>query len=459
MTATSLLPVRPGIHPGEDITAFLQRCADANHLSFTELTGHRRLARLWEDPEHDLLHHVSLRTGTSPDRLRQATLIGAYPGSVPARARTGRRYAHQPATCRHCDLDTVAARLHLIVLCPRCGRLLSDRLDPNPPDPPPALPAIQSDIQHVLETAATDTDAQERLRRLEVLITAAEPALWSNWPPMRPGETQQWRDHAITLLRRALAGNHIIARPPFATAALLALTWDASAHADRTHETVALCTLHSDWRRPRTTPQRDVPAIEARDELGRQIRALGIRLEHIPTIIRWPDEPIVLPDHLRSIRTATALALAWLTRDAAHQTTSMLEIAAHLGAYVPDPTFDTACYLLESPPHLQLLAAHLDHLQDRGTIDLAARRHTLRSLRTIPSPITRSLPSAAAAAPRAEQLAAGWVWLDATHGRPAGGPHPNQSALALLAFDEALGDNGHGILRDWWHQHLAEPAP
>jgi hypothetical protein len=52
MSDASQLPVAVDIKPGEDIAAFLQRVADANYLDFPVLTGHRRTARVWENPDH-----------------------------------------------------------------------------------------------------------------------------------------------------------------------------------------------------------------------------------------------------------------------------------------------------------------------------------------------------------------------------------------------------------------------
>jgi len=229
MTSACQLPVVLDIRSGEDIAAFLQRVADANYLDFPLLTGHRRTARVWEDPAASLLSRLESITGVSEKRLRAATLRGAYPGMAFGRARTGRRYADQPASCPRGCIDTVAARLNLIVLCPNCGDLLIDRLDPAPPQVPTRIRHVHREVMTTLSATTYYRSARDRLRRLESLMAEVELALWRNWPPLFDGETQEWRTRAVRWVdRNVLPGRYTIARPPSITATLLALTWDAS---------------------------------------------------------------------------------------------------------------------------------------------------------------------------------------------------------------------------------------
>lgn len=183
MISDCQLPVAVDIQRGEDIAAFLQRVADANYLDFPVLTGHRRTARVWEDPGGSLLARLESITGVSDKRLQAATLRGAYPGMALGRARTGRRYAGQPASCPRGCIDTVAARLNLIVLCPICGDPLFDRLDPTPPPVPAGVRHVHREVMATLAATASSRPARDRLRRLESLMAEVELALWRNWPP------------------------------------------------------------------------------------------------------------------------------------------------------------------------------------------------------------------------------------------------------------------------------------
>ena len=60
------------------------------------------------------------------------------------------------------------------------------------------------------------------------------------------------------------------------------------------------------WRNP----------LDARDGLLDALQNLGIHARHVPTILRLPDDPIILPEHQRTHRTAEALALTALAGEA-----------------------------------------------------------------------------------------------------------------------------------------------
>ncbi len=456
MTSACQLPVVLDIRSGEDIAAFLQRVADANYLDFPLLTGHRRTARVWEDPAASLLSRLESITGVSEKRLRAATLRGAYPGMAFGRARTGRRYAGQPASCPRGCIDTVAARLNLIVLCPNCGDLLIDRLDPAPPQVPTRIRHVHREVMTTLSATTYYRSARDRLRRLESLMAEVELALWRNWPPLFDGETQEWRTRAVRWVdRNVLPGRYTIARPPSITATLLALTWDAStdrASSEAMLDDIAIMADPWDpdpqempgWRNP----------LDARDGLLDALQNLGIHARHVPTILRLPNDPIILPEYQRTYRTAEALAVTALASEA-HGTPMTIAGAASLHAADSSSRAQrVAARLLDDTYALRRLAVHADLLLSAGLLDRAHARAELCGIRRLPVSALRDVPRVGASDIDRE-VAAAWVWLDATAGRPAGGPHPTRANADIVTFDSALDPESKLGLRTWWRNRLS----
>lgn len=448
------LPVTVDITPGEDIAGYLDRVAAANHSTMVELTGHRRDARTWEDPPPDLLGRVSATTGANPAALKAATLSRAFPAAVLERARTGRRYAGQPATCPQGCVESVAARLNIVVLCPTCGELLVDRFDPNPPPVPSRVFQIHPEVMTALHRARRSPRTRDRLRRVESLMAELEPALWDNWPPLAPGETAQWRrrivrwEKVVILERQSTA-----ARPPGVSATLLALTWDASADPARTTSMLDDIAVMADpWEPdPGALPDwRTAP--EARDCLLDLLEDLGIEPRHVPSILRFPDEPIILTEHQRTLRTAEAIALTVLAGQARGQHLT-IAAAAGLHAVSPSPrTRRVAARILQGVYGMRRLSVHARLLHGRGLRDVAHARAQLRGVRSLPATALRDL---IIAHPLNPEVVAAWVWLDATAGRPAGGPHPHRYPADVLDLDAALDPESRLHLRQWWRHHLS----
>jgi hypothetical protein len=459
MRNASQLPVAVDIQPGEDIAAFLRRVADANYVDFPVLTGHRRAARVWENPEHALLAQLASITGVAEERLRAATLSGAYPRMALGRARTGRRYAGQPATCPRGCIDTVAARLNLVVLCTNCEELFIDRLDPTPPPAPARIRHVHREVMATLAATTSSQSARDRLRRLESLMAEVELALWRNWPPLFDGETQQWRPRAVRWVgHNVIPGRYTIARPPSITATLLTLTWGASADratAEAMLDDIAIMAdpwdpdpqEMRDWRNP----------LEARDGLLDLLEKLGIQARHVPSILRLPDDPIILPEHQRTHRTAEALALTALASEA-HGAPLTISGAASLHAAGSSSRAQrVAARLLDDTYALCRLAVHAERLHSAGLLDRAQARAELRGIQRLPSSALRDVPPAGGAHIDRE-IAAAWVWLDATAGRPAGGPHPRRAPADIVTFDTAIDPETKLRLRVWWQDRITSSS-
>jgi len=456
MSDASQLPVAVDIQPGEDIAAFLRRVADANYVDFPVLTGHRRAARVWENPEHALLAQLASITGVIEKRLRAATLSGAYPRMALGRARTGRRYAGQPATCPRGCIDTVAARLNLVVLCTNCEELFIDRLDPTPPPAPARIRHVHREVMATLAATTSSQSARDRLRRLESLMAEVELALWRNWPPLFDGETQQWRTRAVRWVgHNVIPGRYTIARPPSITATLLTLTWGASADRATAEAMLDDIGIMADpWDPdPQEMPEWRNP-LDARDGLLDLLEKLGIQARHVPSILRLHDDPIILPEHHRTHRTAEALALTVLASEA-HGTPMTITGAASLHAADSSRRAQrVAARLLDDTHALRRLAVHAERLHSAGLLDRAQARAELRGIQRLPSSALRPIAQAGGAHLDLE-VAAAWVWLDATAGRPAGGPHPNRAIADIVTFDTALDPETKLHLRTWCRDRLS----
>lgn len=449
------LPARPDLRPGEDIAALLARTASANHTTVRELTGLQVHSRVWEEPPDDLLHRVAALTSTAMDELRPATLRGAYPGMAPERARTGRRYAGQPATCPQCQIATVAARLNIVVLCPNCGCFLHDAYFPHPSHPGPDIEAVHREMLATLCSAGESQRARDRLTRLESLMAGLEHALWTNWPPLLPGESTLWREAVVDFLRWGLQPGRVVARPPYISATTLALTWAASATQAAARDLADQIAIMGDpWLPARDLVPRWPDAHTGCEAVLSLILDHGIHVGHIPTTMRRNHDPLVLPEAARTIRTAEAVALTTLVAQARNSDLSIRDIHTLHAATINPQVARLAEHITEDVDTYRRLAAHLAFLLEEGLPPLAQRREALRNVKMIPHGVIEKLPAAAAHTPDAGRLAAAWVWLDATLGRPAGGPHAQMAPRLLLAFDHDLNPEGRLLLRDWWQHHL-----
>lgn len=456
---TTPLPSRPRIRDHEDIAAFLHRCADANGLKFTELAGLNRRAQAWEKPTDAKLLELSRRTQTPAERLRRATVSSAYPTALLARAMLGRRHGGQPATCPSCSVVTTAARLYLFVLCPRCHTLLADPFDPDPLPAPPTLVRVQSEVLHASSISRRSKRAKDRLTRLEALMKAQEKALYTNWPALFPGETLEWRDRVNRLCNRVVHGEFLLGRPPSVTATLMALSWPVSE--DPTATTARLDTLAykcDSWAPPMTNAPLQLRYEEAAEQLRIHVRRKGIRFQHVPTTIRFANESLVLPPYLQPTRTAEAIATAAVVHSLAEggPIPDARRVAEWQGHNVANRVIRLANWMTtERYMHLHF-AAHAARLHDEGHTDIHRLRGELRNVAILPRSAIRNLPRKCRDTPQVMEIAAAWVWLDATQGRLAGGPHPQMSAYTLHDFNEALNPEGRLVLRRWWQERTSE---
>lgn len=458
----SHLPTRPPIADHEDIAGYLDRCAKANHRTVTELTGYTQTSRVWENPSPQMLGQVSDLVGLPQHRLLRATLGGVLPPPAFTRPRPGTRRKLGAVWCPSCGVTTVEARLHLVVLCPRCHTLLVDAHDSTPLPAPDALDHLQDEVLANVRAAASRRaryagPARERLERLDELMEAQVAALSIHWPPLCPGETAAWRQRVVRLAREAFPRRHS-SRSPSVTATLMALCWPHSARRGEATLRVDYLAVKSDpWRPATDVIPSGVDAEAASRHLEGHLAALGLGFEHVPTTFRLVDDPIVLPQHLRTVRTAQAVALAAILRGWPATSREAPDIVSTEQWHSLTIRMARLATWMRTDVHsLGLLAAHASRLAGEGMADLHRLRSELRGVVSLPGRVTRRLPVEARSVNDAEVVAAAWVWLDATQGRLAGGPHPNMSGIRVLAFDQALNPEGRLFLRQWWQDRTQQ---
>ncbi|UUZ44724.1 hypothetical protein LP422_20880 [Janibacter limosus] len=164
---------------------------------------------------------------------------------------------------------------------------------------------------------------------------------------------------------------------------------------------------------------------------------------------------MVLPEAIRTIRTAEAVILTQMVAMAReHMFVPARDVETVHAATINERVARLTGELTEDAETYPRLAAYIADLDKDGLVPLADRRLALRRPATVPRGVIERLPATAANTPGAEKVAAAWVWLDATPGRPAGGPHPRMAPRTVLAFDEGLNPEGRLALRDWWRHHL-----
>ena len=445
------LPVTLDMRPGEDIAAFLARLAEANHLSVVALTGHPRRARLWERPPQQVLRHLAALTGLSEARLRPGVITTAYQHAHLHNPRTGRRWAGQPATCPNCAMVPVAARLNLVAACPMCHSLLVDRLDPEPPPAPQGLLDTQSKVLATL--TGDNAPGQMQITLLPELIPPLEPAIRDSWPPLLEGETVEWRSRTVRFLDWALRSDRPVARPPSVLGTLIAMAWPHTVNGFTARDFRDECAVMVDpWRPGPHEAPRWSTVVSAKSGIHELLLDLDLRPEHIPNIIRRVDEPLVLPRYLRPARVADALTLTILASHAHGLEMTLKQARKHHCAGRTDLVGRLVTKGLADESAHHRLAVHARYVHCQGVQDLERARAEFRRRKTVPPNVLRL--AGPDLDPSDGELAAAWVWLDATKGSPTGGPHPILPIACLIDFDTRLNPETKLHLRAWWQNQL-----
>lgn len=442
------LPVIPDLDPDIDLGYYVAHLAAANHLTTTAVSRHPAHSRYWEQPPEADLARLARATTFSVEELRAHTLAGVLPKLEPYWHRLGRRWHRAPVHCPACGLARFpAARVQLVVLCPRCGSLLVDEVHPQTWKPSPYLQAVQEELWE----AADVYGDRALLGRVERCLTSAARTVTVSWPRPFAGEDPSWREWTVSWENGVLPLPYLVMRPPAVTAELLGLTWEYSSSEKATRWFTAACALMGD-----TTLLCHPEGHLGWDGLCARMRALQLRPEHIPSLLRHDLAPIVLPREWVTVRCAQALLLTAAANSEVAQQHTWRRAATYLRLHPTQHLMDVADLAATNGHVLADLAQVAETLAVGGRDDFHGRREALHTV-DVPAGVRRALPSAARDLDADRDLAATWVWLDATAGALAGGPNPTVSREKLLAYDQALQPDGRLHLRDWWTELLAAP--
>jgi hypothetical protein len=201
----------------------------------------------------------------------------------------------------------------------------------------------------------------------------------------------------------------------------------------------------------------DLPAHRASDA---EVAFGLLRPENVPHAYVHDLEGLLPPTHEVHFRSALSTLLVHRLQSRDQGTTTTFAAAAQLLGRRVGRRLDTnirlSRVLADQPEAPALLQRFADELLAEPLADYQRRRLELRHRHDVPTSVGRQLPAAARAHPEASKHAAAWIWLDATRGVLAGGPHPKLNRASLLDFHDALGPDGRLILREHWMQQIDE---
>lgn len=483
MTQTPL-PVRPSPRPGEPLTAYAARLADANGVTrSTVLPAHLRDVAV---PRSDM-SAVATLGGLDPGQAAHLTM-DRYPPSIRGKGtahREGWRLHFSAAwTCPGCTPKTGRSELlwqtALMPVCLTCRVYL--RAGGPTCEPVSAAPQVL-DIVTRLAQRAEHTVIGQRARndigRFRRLCASIAQTIDENWParpehlpPVDPRAARRW-------------GAFPCADPPTVATILAA----AAPALDSTseHDRLAREAHH----RRRTAPKRQpakylpkrppapprqpaiVPGFTTADgarlrwfttHLAHHVAAAGLHPDHVPALLPAAADDATLPDPVQwRTRSHAAIALHMLI-SVAHDVPASSSRACHAFG-----TADTETSPLLDGIRLSrglhdtdadLLTDGLDTLLRTGLVNYRRRRDTLRAVTHLPPASAHRLRLPGNLNPaEGQQLAIGWLWTRFTHGPMWTSHLPLVHDRDVRAFDTSIDPETRLLLQEAGQQLLADTEP
>lgn len=463
MRPDQAFPVRPAVMPGESLSSYALRLADANGLShravlpagFTDATAPRRL-----------VEQVAVASGLTTDQVRSMTLAPMPPtlrGRGKLQRHGWRLHDSVQWVCPACTSQTgyqaLLWRTGLMPVCTRCSVLLVQAHDIPLARPAPAyLIDLVEELTHLVQAAtARHAYSRDRLSRFRKTCAAVAQTIDADWPP-RPGhlpdldrgQARTWGPHpcpdpattAVILAATAPALGARRVRAAFINEAM-----------DRVHRAQPLALRVVLPRRLPIAPPGSpiLPGFTHADayrlrvllsDLQQGVATVpGLAPRHIPAFLVLPGEdPIPAGDVWRD-RALAAIGLHMLISRADGQVGAASTACHDFG------TADTESNRLLDGLRLgrgihadeaDLLRSGVRHLADEGLVDYRARRRVLSSLRRLPAvPICESRFPDLGGVP-GPALALGWMWVHRTRGPMWTSPWPTIRTSTVLAFDAVI---------------------
>ena len=481
-------PVRPEPLPGEPLTSYAVRLADANGLPRgMVIDRHRRDI----DVPTDELHTVAALAGLDAGAAARLTM-DRYPPTVRGRGKTHRGgwrlHFSVEWVCPGCTALTGHRELlwqtALSPVCRECRVLLvpADRRGVSAQEASDRLLDLVNELTSLAETSIAHQSARMRLgafRRLcavvaqtidnqwpdrpsglpaldvpaarrwgvfpssdpgtvAVILSAAAPALHSGYHRdrlLREGAERRRRGYTLTVPPQYVpnAGRYLPKRPPSPPKSAPILAGFNREDARRLGWLIT--------------------------QLTHQVRRHGIHPDHVPALLPAPGDDGLPDPAVWRTRWHFAIALHMLLTHVNDGATSSAHACHAFG------TTDTDTSLLLDGIRLgrgihDLDAARLTDavglLVDGGLVDYQRRRDTLRPLTRLPR-----LPLAAGRLPEIDghpghDLALTWIWTRLTHGPAFTSPRPFIADRHVRAFDAAIDPETRLTLAETGQQLLAD---
>ena len=454
----TVLPVRPAPRPGEPLTSYAARLADANGVT------RARVLLPWR---HDIdvptpeLSTVAALAGLDADAASRLTM-NRYPLAIRGHGVTRRHgwrlHFGVRWICPSCTPTTGHADLlwqtALMPVCLRCGCYLVQAGTPHVARPAdPEVLALAGFLAELAEASITDRRPRQRMYRLRLrcatlaaTIDNADPGRAGHLPPVDVGAARTWGAYP--------------AWDPGTVAALLVIAGRRMVRRDTTAQ-----------------PRRQSAEFTAADRdrlawfltrIRHHVARDGLRPDHVPTMLPTPaaDEPRRPGQWLSPTRAAAALWM--LISQTVEQDAGPCAALDALGVPgIPSSLVidgvHTGQGLREGDAHL--LGAALDQLLDAGLVDYQRRRDTLRPVVRLPKTTVVRRPAAGPRDHTVDELALGWIWTRLTHGPMRSSRWPHIPDRDVRAFDAALDPETRLCLLETGQQLLADadlvtiPAP
>ncbi|MCA0293123.1 MAG: TniQ family protein [Actinobacteria bacterium] len=485
---TALLPVRPRPQPGEPLTAYAGRLAEANGVTRRRvLPAHRHDVGVPEDE----LGAVAALAGLDSGAAARLTM-DRYPPTVRGRGKTHRGgwrlHFSVEWVCPRCTALTGRRELlwqtALSPVCRECRVLLvpADRRGVSAQEASDRLLDLVDELTSLAETSIAHQSARMRLgafRRLcavvaqtidnqwpdrpsglpafdvaaarrwgvfpssdpgtvAVILSAAAPALHSGYHRdrlLREGAQRRHRGHTLTVPPQYVpnSGRYLPKRPPSPPKSAPIL---AGFNREDARRLGLLIT-----------------------QLTHQVRRHGIHPDHVPALLPAPGEDGLPDPTVWRTRWHLAIALHMLLTHVHDGPTSSARACHAFGTTDTDTSQLLDGIRLGRGIH-DLDAARLtdavDALVDGGLVDYQRRRDALRPVTRLPR-----LPIAADRLPGIDghpghELALAWVWTRLTHGPSFTSPRPFIADRHVGAFDAAIDPEARLVLAETGQQLLAD---
>jgi len=444
------LPVRPDPRPGEPLTSYAVRLADANGIHHGRVLPRYR---------HDVdlpateLGRVASLAGLDPAATSRLTM-NRYPltirGHGPQRRHGWRLHYSVTWTCPSCTPTTGRRDLlwqtALMPVCLRCGCYLvragtSDAVRPASD----GVLELAGTLAELAEDAVDNPRARSVLYRLRrrcqvraATITRDTPTRGVTLPPIDVPAARSWGAYPSP--------------DPTTVAALLLLTRPRT----RSHTKDQAARPHRGGESTGTDHERLERMLT---RIRHHVNHDRLRPEHVPSMLPPPmGAPAPGPGAwLSRTRAATALYLL-ITHASGSRVTPEAAMAA-LGVHgIPTcaliDAIHTARGLRERDADLLITA--LDQLIADGLVDYQRRRDTLRPVTRLPTTARRRLTNPLVRDRTGESLALGWIWTRYTRGPMRSSRWPTTPDRDIAAFDTRLDPESKLVLAETAQQLLAD---